>query len=113
MNTKTNSPTVLEVRRCDDPNCPKCLTARQDARIAELEGARDVLRDALLVVCDVLAKERDGDPLPRGWVEEVKYQVVDRALEFIEPGFDGGTTSREEAIASIAQYRALLTKGGR
>ena len=39
MNTKINSPTVLEVRRCDDPNCPKCLTARQDARIAELEAA--------------------------------------------------------------------------
>ena len=39
MNSKTNNPTVLEVRRCDDPNCPKCLTARQDARIAELEAA--------------------------------------------------------------------------
>lgn len=71
--------------------------------------------EALRLVCDTLAAERDGEPLPDGWVERLKYEVVDRALESVLPGFDGGETTAAELAESIAGYRASLdaaAKGG-
>jgi len=47
-----------------------------------------LLVEALKIVCDTLAQARDDESkLPHGWVEELKYQVVDRAIEHVEPGF--------------------------
>lgn len=60
---------------------------------------------ALEIVCDTLARVRDDEPLPQGWSERLKYEVVDRALECALPGFDGGTTSSAEAARSFARYR--------
>jgi len=69
-----------------------------------LNAREQLLVDALKIVCTTLAKERDGQPLPHGWLEDLKYQVVDRAIEFAEPGFDGDTTSEAEARSSFTDY---------
>lgn len=43
--------------------------------------------------------------------------VVDRAIECVQPGFDGGTTTIEEARESMAEYRRMMdeamVRGGR
>ena len=56
---------------------------------------------ALKVICYALAIWRDGGEID---LEELKYMVVDRAIEYVEPGFDGGTTTLEELRRSLAQW---------
>lgn len=77
---------------------------------ARLIAAAPGMQAALEVVCEVLAMARDDEPLPKGWLEDLKYQVVDRAIEAAKPGFDGGTTTAAEVDKGIAAFRAALAK---
>lgn len=72
--------------------------ARGDAAL--IAAAPDML-SALKTVCWALADDRDGEPVN---LEELKYNVVDRIIEAVEPGFDGGNTTLDEYRASEAAY---------
>jgi len=80
-----------------EPDEPEPVTAPPDEPVTADADERAILLRALKLVCATLAAARDGDPLPHGWLEDLKYQVVDRAIECAEPGFDGGETSLVEA----------------
>jgi hypothetical protein len=67
---------------------------------ALIAAAPDML-SALKTVCWALADWRDGYAVP---LEELKYQVVDRIIEAIEPGFDEGTTTLDEYRKLEAAY---------
>ena len=77
-------------------------------------GLAPSIIEALRLVCYTLAAARDAEPLPDGWIKALKYEVVDRALESILPGFDGGATSPARLAESLANYRATMdaAKGG-
>jgi hypothetical protein len=83
--------------------------AEDTARLFAASASQDA---ALRLVCEVLAMVRDGeeDRLPHGWAEDLKYQVVDRAIEAAEPAFDGGTTTPEEALRGVEAFRAAIAK---
>ena len=82
--------------------------AEQDAAyIAHACNLYPELVRALKAVCHALAAWRDGEDVN---LEELKYMIVDRAIECAEPGFDGGTTTADELRANIAEWRARLTQ---
>jgi len=70
---------------------------------------------ALKVICKTMAIERDGGEgvnisMGPGWFEQMKYDLVDRVIENVEPGFDGGETTDEEVENSLADYERLVEK---
>ena len=77
------------------------------AYIAHACNLHPELVRALKAVCHALAAWRDGEDVN---LEELKYMIVDRAIECAEPGFDGGTTTADELRANIAEWRARLTQ---
>lgn len=69
------------------------------ANAALIAAAPDMLR-ALKVVCYAIAEYRDGGEVN---LEELKYTIIDRIIEAVEPGFDGGVTRIEDVRAALAK----------
>ena len=75
---------------------------------AKLAASGTELFNALLVVCYALAAARD-DEFPEGkTLEELKYDIVDRALELVCPNFDGGTTTKKELRNNIKKWMKAI-----
>lgn len=73
-----------------------------------------IMLRALKVICKAMAVERDGPDVSvdmgMGWLEEMKYNLVDRVIENVEPGFDGGETTDEETEKAVSDYEQLVDK---
>ncbi len=66
------------------------------------------LFNSLLVVCYALAAARDDEFPKERYLEDLKYEIVDRALELVHPGFDGGNTTLKELKKNIADWHRMI-----
>lgn len=86
---------------------PKTACEQNAAYIVHACNLHGELVKALKLVCHALGAWRDGEGVN---LEELKYMVVDRAIECAEPGFDGGETTLEELRDCIAAWQLTSAK---
>jgi hypothetical protein len=100
------SPAVIEDTE-DGYGVAECGHPDDAAYIVHACNLHGELVAALKLVCHALGAWRDGEDIN---LEELKYMVVDRAIECAEPGFDGGETTLEELRDCIAAWQLTSAK---